>query len=54
MAVNVFNTGCTTENLSRNELMDWVNGSLQTNYNSIEQLGSGKENEYFGDLGKYF
>ena len=42
MAVNVFSTTATTENLSRHEMMSWINDSLQTNYNKIEQLCSGK------------
>ena len=52
MAVNVFNTGCTatSENLSRNELVDWVNGSLETNYTSIEQMGTGAAYCQFMDM----
>lgn len=42
MAVNVFNTGATTENLSRHEMMQWINDSLTTNYSKIEQMCSGK------------
>lgn len=42
MAVNVFNTGATTENLSRHEMLTWINDSLQTNFTKIEQMCSGK------------
>lgn len=41
MAVNVFNTGVTSDNLSRHDMLEWINGSLQTNYNKIEQMCSG-------------
>lgn len=41
MAVNVFNTGVTSENLSRHEMLGWINDSLQTNYTKIEQMCSG-------------
>ena len=42
MAVNVFNTGATSENLSRHEMLTWINDSLQTNYTKIEQMCSGQ------------
>jgi len=41
MAVNVFNTSVTNENLSRHEMLAWVNGSLQSQMAKIEELGSG-------------
>ena len=41
MAVNVFNTASTSENLSRHEMLEWVNNSLQGNFTKIEQLCSG-------------
>ena len=40
MAVNVFNT-TSTDNLSRHEILQWVNESLQANYVKIEELCSG-------------
>jgi len=41
MAVNVFNTSVTNENLSRHEMLAWVNGSLQSQMGKIEEMGSG-------------
>ena len=48
MAVNVFNTGVTSENLSRHEMLGWINDSLQTNYTKIEQMCSG--NLFYSDF----
>lgn len=42
MAVNVFSTGQTTDNLSRHDLMEWVRGSLDTNLDKVEQMCSGE------------
>lgn len=41
MAVNVFNTSVTNENLSRHEMLAWVNGCLQSQMGKIEEMGSG-------------
>lgn len=41
MAVNVYSTSVTSENLSRHDMLAWVNDSLQLNYTKIEQLCSG-------------
>ncbi|KAF1586078.1 UNVERIFIED_CONTAM: Microtubule-associated protein RP/EB family member 3, partial [Eudyptes robustus] len=41
MVVNVYATSATTDNLSRNELLAWVNDCLQSNFTKIEQLHSG-------------
>lgn len=41
MAVNVFSTSATTDNLSRHEMLEWVNSALQANYTKIEELCSG-------------
>ncbi|XP_044024210.1 microtubule-associated protein RP/EB family member 3-like isoform X2 [Siniperca chuatsi] len=43
MAVNVYSTSSTStiENLSRHDMLAWVNDSLQLSYTKIEQLGSG-------------
>jgi len=41
MAVNVYTTGATAENLSRHDLLSWINDSLVTNYTKIEQMCSG-------------
>ena len=42
MAVNVFNTASTSENLSRHDMLQWVNSSLQLSYNKIEEMCSGE------------
>ncbi|XP_039256861.2 microtubule-associated protein RP/EB family member 1-like isoform X4 [Styela clava] len=41
MAVNVYATSVTTENLSRHDLLSWVNRSLDLNLTKIEQLCTG-------------
>ena len=41
MAVNVFNTSVTNENLSRHEMLAWVNANLQANIGKVEELGTG-------------
>jgi len=41
MAVNVYNTSGTTDNLSRHEVLAWVNDSLQSNFTKIEELCTG-------------
>ncbi|CAD5206621.1 unnamed protein product [Bursaphelenchus okinawaensis] len=41
MVVNVYATSATTDNLSRNELLAWVNDCLQSNFTKIEQLHTG-------------
>ena len=41
MAVNVFNTSVTNENLSRHEMLAWVNGNLQSQIGKVEELGTG-------------
>jgi hypothetical protein len=42
MAVNVYSTSCTQDNLSRHDILTWVNDSLQTSYGKIEELCTGK------------
>ncbi|GMT10621.1 hypothetical protein PFISCL1PPCAC_1918, partial [Pristionchus fissidentatus] len=39
--VNVYATSATTENLSRNEMLMWVNDCLQSQYSKIEELHNG-------------
>ncbi|XP_029281652.1 microtubule-associated protein RP/EB family member 3-like [Cottoperca gobio] len=41
MAVNVYSTSMTIENLSRHDMLAWVNDSLQLTLTKIEQLCSG-------------
>ena len=43
MAVNVFATSATTDNLSRHDMLAWINSSLACNYTKIEELCSGKK-----------
>lgn len=42
MAVNVYNTSVTSENLSRHDILMWVNESLDARFTKIEELCSGK------------
>ncbi|KAK6026301.1 hypothetical protein OSTOST_07757, partial [Ostertagia ostertagi] len=39
--INVYATSATTENLSRHEMLMWVNDCLQSNFTKIEQLHTG-------------
>ena len=41
MAVNVTHTSVTTENLSRHDMLAWINETLQASYGKIEELASG-------------
>lgn len=50
MAVNVYSTSVTTENLSRHEIIHWINTSLQCNLNKIEELCSGSVYCQFMDM----
>ncbi|XP_069742640.1 microtubule-associated protein RP/EB family member 3b isoform X3 [Narcine bancroftii] len=50
MAVNVYSTSVTSENLSRHDMLAWVNDSLQLNYTKIEQLCSGTAYCQFMDM----
>lgn len=40
-AVNVVSTNCVSENISRGDLVAWVNRLLQSNMEKVEELGSG-------------
>ena len=42
MAVNVYSTSVTSENLSRHDLLNWINDTLKTNMIKVEELCSGK------------
>ena len=42
MAVNVYSISVTSDNLSRHDMLAWINESLQINHAKIEQLCSGK------------
>lgn len=50
MAVNVYNTSGTTDNISRHEALYWVNESLQANFMKIEELCSGAAYCQFMDM----
>merc|ERR1719452_183437 len=50
MAVNVYNTSVTNENLSRHEMLAWVNGNLQSQFGKIEELGTGAAYCQFMDM----
>uniref|UniRef100_A0A1I8HPZ1 Calponin-homology (CH) domain-containing protein n=1 Tax=Macrostomum lignano TaxID=282301 RepID=A0A1I8HPZ1_9PLAT len=40
-AVNVHSTSQTTDNMSRHEMLGWINASMQTNLGKIEELATG-------------
>ncbi|XP_065103033.1 microtubule-associated protein RP/EB family member 1a isoform X1 [Paramisgurnus dabryanus] len=50
MAVNVFSTSVTSDNLSRHDMLAWINESLQMNHAKIEQLCSGAAYCQFMDM----
>lgn len=50
MAVNVYSTSMNVENLSRHDMLTWVNDSLQLTYSKIEQLSSGAAYCQFMDM----
>lgn len=50
MAVNVYSTNVTLENLSRHEMLAWVNGCLATKYVKIEELCTGAAYCQFMDM----
>ncbi|XP_053972894.1 microtubule-associated protein RP/EB family member 1 isoform X2 [Hylaeus anthracinus] len=50
MAVNVYATNVTTENLSRHDMLAWVNDCLQSSFNKIEELCTGAVYCQFMDM----
>ncbi|XP_015227193.1 PREDICTED: microtubule-associated protein RP/EB family member 3 [Cyprinodon variegatus] len=50
MAVNVYSTSMNADNLSRHDMLAWVNDSLQLTYTKIEQLCSGAAYCQFMDM----
>ncbi|XP_050972533.1 microtubule-associated protein RP/EB family member 1a isoform X2 [Labeo rohita] len=50
MAVNVFSTSVTSDNLSRHDMLTWINESLQMSHAKIEQLCSGAAYCQFMDM----
>lgn len=43
MAVNVYATSVSIDNLSRHDMLAWVNDSLHLTYTKIEQMCSGED-----------
>ncbi|XP_024120309.1 microtubule-associated protein RP/EB family member 3 [Oryzias melastigma] len=50
MAVNVYATSVSIDNLSRHDMLAWVNDSLHLNYTKVEQLCSGAAYCQFMDM----
>ncbi|EMP33229.1 Microtubule-associated protein RP/EB family member 1 [Chelonia mydas] len=50
MAVNVYSTSVTSDNLSRHDMIAWINESLQLNLTKIEHLCSGAAYCQFLDM----
>ncbi|XP_053106702.1 microtubule-associated protein RP/EB family member 3 isoform X3 [Hemicordylus capensis] len=50
MAVNVYSTSVTSENMSRHDMLSWVNDSLHLHYTKVEQLCSGAAYCQFMDM----
>ncbi|XP_054154367.1 microtubule-associated protein RP/EB family member 1-like [Oppia nitens] len=48
--VNVYATSATSENMSRHEMLNWVNDCLQSSYKKIEELCSGAAYCNFMDM----
>ncbi len=42
-AVNVYHTSVTTDNLSRNDILQWINTALEANFVKVEDLCSGRK-----------
>ena len=43
-AVNVYNTASTADNISRHEMLEWINQTLALEYTKIEEMCSGGYN----------
>ncbi|KAJ9591814.1 hypothetical protein L9F63_001631 [Diploptera punctata] len=50
MAVNVYSTNVTTDNLSRHDMLAWVNDCLASNFTKIEELCTGAAYCQFMDM----
>ncbi|XP_063830589.1 microtubule-associated protein RP/EB family member 1 isoform X3 [Ostrinia nubilalis] len=50
MAVNVYSTNVTSDNLSRHDMLAWVNDCLQSNFAKIEELCTGAAYCQFMDM----
>ena len=55
-AVNVYSTSVTTDNLSRHDMLAWINDCLASKYTKIEEMCTGSAYCQFMDMlfpGKY-
>ncbi len=50
MAVNVYSTSVTSDNLSRHDMLAWVNSSLDARFSKIEEMCSGAAYCQFMDM----
>ena len=50
MAVNVYSTSVTTDNLSRHDMLAWVNQCLDSRFSKIEEMCSGAAYCQFMDM----
>lgn len=50
MAVNVYSTSVTSDNLSRHDLLAWINDTLKTNMVKVEELCTGSAYCQFMDM----
>lgn len=50
MAINVYSTNVTSDNLSRHDMLAWVNDTLSASFNKIEELCSGAAYCQFMDM----
>ena len=50
MAVNVYSTSVTTENLSRHDMLAWVNDCLMSSLTKIEEMCTGAAYCQFMDM----
>jgi RP/EB family microtubule-associated protein len=50
MAVNVYSTSVTSDNLSRHDLLGWINDTLKTNMLKVEELCTGSAYCQFMDM----
>ncbi|KAK7595229.1 hypothetical protein V9T40_001662 [Parthenolecanium corni] len=50
MAINVYSTNVTADNLSRHDMLSWVNSTLMSNFTKIEELCTGAAYCQFMDM----
>ncbi len=50
MAVNVYSTSVTSDNLSRHDMLAWVNDSLDARFSKVEEMCSGAAYCQFMDM----